>query len=163
MITFSKYFESTIQQGKRILKVLQFGAKTANESMPFGIDSQPIKGMTAIYADTSNNSESVIIGYINTNQLSNAGEIRFYSVDENNVLKSFLWLKNDGTLELNGNTYTAVRFEPLQSGINAKDNLINIELGKIAAVLNSLAPGSYTVTPISTNITNAKSEDVKIK
>jgi hypothetical protein len=163
MITFSKYFESTIQQGKRILKVLQFGAKTANESMPFGIDSQPIKGMTAIYADTSNNSESVIIGYINTNQLSNAGETRFYSVDENNVLKSFLWLKNDGTLELNGNTYTAVRFEPLQSGINAKDNLINIELGKIAAVLNSLAPGSYTVTPISTNITTAKSEDVKIK
>jgi hypothetical protein len=163
MITFSKYKESIISNGKRILKVLEFGPKTANESMPFGYDAQPIKEMTAIYADTSNNSESVIIGYINTNQLSNAGEVRLYSVDENNVLKSFLWLKNDGTLELNGNTYTAVRFEPLQSGINAKDNLINIELGKIAAVLNSLAPGSYTVTPISTNITNAKSEDVKIK
>lgn len=163
MITFSKYFESTLEQGKRILKVLQFGTKTANESMPFGYDAQPIKEMTAIYADTSNNGENVIIGYINKNQIAKAGEVRLYSLDENNALKSFLWLKNDGTLELNGNTYTAVRFEPLQSGINAKDNLINIELGKIATVLNSLAPGSYVVSPISTNITTAKSEDVKVK
>lgn len=162
MITFSKYKESAINAGKRVLKILEFGTKTASESMPFGYDGQPTKDITAIYAETSNNSESVIVGYINKNQLANAGEVRLYSLDENNALKSFLWLKNDGTLELNGNTYTAVRFEPLESGINAKDNLINIELGKIATAIGSLG-GTYTPETISTNITSAKSEDVKVK
>jgi hypothetical protein len=51
MITFSKYFESTIEQGKRILKVLQFATKTPNESMPFGYEAQPIKEMTSVQLD----------------------------------------------------------------------------------------------------------------
>lgn len=159
---FSKVAESFIENGKRVLKVLQFGTKTADEVGPFGIDSNPLKDMTAIYAETSNNSESVIIGYINKNQIAGIGETRLYSLDENAAVKSFIWLKNDGTIELNGNTYSSVRYEPLESGINAKDNLINIELGKISVVLNSLAPGSYTVAPVSTNIASAKNEDVKL-
>lgn len=158
---FSKVAESFIENGKRVLKVLQFGTKTADEVGPFGIDSNPLKDMTAIYAETSNNSESVIIGYINKNQIAGIGETRLYSLDENKAVKSFIWLKNDGTIELNGNTYSSVRYEPLESGINAKDNLINIELGKIATAISSLG-GVYTVAPVFTNITSAKNEDVKL-
>lgn len=161
MISFSKFKEAIIESGKRILKVEQFGVKTADEVAPFGIDANPLKDMVAIYSDTTNASESVILGYINKNQLASSGEVRLYSLDSNKALKSFIWLKNDNTIEFNGNTYSMVRFEPLQSGINAKDNLINVELGKIATVLNSLAPGSYTPLPISTNITTAKNEDLK--
>lgn len=160
-ISFSKFKEFFIENGKRILKVEQFGIKTADEVAPFGIDANPLKDMVAIYSDTTNASESVILGYIDKNKLADSGEIRLYSLDSNKALKSFIWLKNDNTIEFNGNTYSMVRFEPLESGINAKDNLINIELGKIATAISSLG-GVYTVAPVSTNIANAKNEDVKL-
>ena len=162
MIYFSKFFESAVELGKRILKVQQFGAKSANEVSPFGVDANPIKGMTAIYAETSNNSETVVIGYINENQLANRGEVRLYSVDENKALKSFIWLKNDNTIEFNGNSYSSVRFEPLKQGINNKDILINAELAKIATAINAIAPGSYVPGNITTNVDSAKNEDLRM-
>lgn len=162
MVSFSIFKDSALDKGKRILKVLQFGTKTANECMPFGIDSSPIEGMTAIYADTSNNSESVIIGYINTNQIAKAGETRLFSLDANKAVKSYLHLKNDGIIALNGEAYTAARFEPLQSGINAKDVLLNAEFVKIALAISSLG-GSYTPSSITTDISQSQSIDVKIK
>jgi hypothetical protein len=94
------------------------------------------------------------------NKIADSGEIRLYSLDANKALKSFIWLKNDNTIEFNGNTYSMVRFEPLESGISAKDNLINIELGKIATAISSLG-GVYVPASITTNISTAKNEDLK--
>ena len=160
--TFCKYKSFEIQQGKRILKVEQFGIKTASESLPFGIDSCAIENMTAIYVNTSNDAESVIVGYINKNQVAQAGETRLFSVDGSGSVVGYVFLKNDGTLELNGNTYTSTRFEPLKTCLNAQDNLINIELGKIATAISGLG-GVYVPGTVTTNIDNAKSEDVKLK
>ncbi|ASD51623.1 hypothetical protein [Flavobacterium phage V157] len=162
MITFSKFSDAFIDGGKRILKVLQFGAKTADEIAPFGIDSNPIKNMTALYVDTTNSGESAVVGYVNESQLSNKGEVRIYSMDENKAVKSFIWVKNDGSIEFNGNGYSMTRFEPLKQGIQIKDNLINAELAKIATAIGSLG-GTYVVTPVSTNIENAKSINLKIE
>ena len=161
MITFSKISDSILENGNRLFKVLQFGAKTADESAPFGIDSVPLKNMTAIFADTSNSSESVVIGYINENQLANIGEVRLYSLDENKSLKSFIWLKNDNTIEFNGNTYSMVRFEPLKQGLQNTDLAINTELSKIATAINGIVPGAYVPTLIQTDIDLAKNEDLK--
>ena len=66
-LTFSKFKSFTIESGYRILKVFQFGAKTARESMPFGIDSVPLSDMIAIFGSTSENGDNVIVGYINVN------------------------------------------------------------------------------------------------
>ena len=98
MITYAKIKSATIELGKRILKIEEFGAKTASESMPFGMDSNPIADMIAIHSTTSNNAESVIIGYINKNQIAGVGESRLYSLDANGVLKAFVYCKNDGYL-----------------------------------------------------------------
>ena len=162
MITFSKFSESLIEAGKRVLKVMQFGAKTADESAPFGVDSSPIKDMVAIHCETSNNSESVIIGYINESQLAQKGEVRLYSLDENKQLKTFLWLKNNGTLELNGNNYTSVRFSPLQTAIQNTDTALNAEFVKIATAITGLG-GVYTPSAINTDLSNAESNTVKLK
>lgn len=161
MITFSKFFESILDGGKRILKVNQYGPKTADESSPFGIDSNPIKGMTAIYADTSNSSESVVLGVINESQLADNGELRLYSMDSNKVVKSFIWIKKDGTIEFNGNTYSSVRFEPLKTGLNNQNTLINTELSKIASAIGLLG-GVYVPSNILTNIDSAKNDTVKL-
>lgn len=161
MIYFSKFSESVIENGKRILKVLQFGAKTADESSPFGVDSNPIKGMTAIYSDTSNNSESVILGYINESQLAEPGEVRFYSLDSNKAVKAFIWLKANGDIQLNGNTYTSVRFEPLKTGLQNSDNALNAELAKIQTAIGLLG-GSYTRLVVNTDIDESENNTVKL-
>jgi len=163
MITFSKYKSSAIEQGKRILKVFQFGTKTAKESVPFGIDSQPLENFTAIYSETTNKAESVIIGYINKNQLVGAGEIRIYSLDVSGVVKAYVLCDATGRISLNGNEYSSVRFENLETGLNSQNTLINAEFEKIAIAINAIVPGSYNPAPVSTNITTAKSETVKLK
>lgn len=161
MITFSKFSDASIEVGKRILKVLQFGAKSADECLPFGIDSVPLKNMTAVYADTSNDAESVILGVINESQVAESGETRFYSMDVNKVVKSTLWLKKDGTIEFNGNTYSMVRFEPLKTGLQNYDVLVNAELTKIQSAISALG-GVYAKLDVNHNIDSAKSEKNKI-
>jgi len=161
MIYFSKFSDFIIELGKRVLKVSQFGAKTADECLPFGIDSVPIKGMSTIYAETSNDAESLILGIINESQEAESGETRFYSMDENKAVKSVIYLKKDGTIEFNGNTYSMVRFEPLKTGLQNYDVLVNAELVKIQTAISGLG-GVYTRLDVNHNIDSAKSEKNKI-
>jgi len=161
MIYFSKFSDFVIESGKRVLKVLQFGAKSADECLPFGIDSVPIKGMATIYAETSNDAESVILGVINESQEAEAGETRFYSMAANKIVKSTVYLKKDGTIEFNGNTYSMVRFEPLKTGLQNSDTALNAELVKIQTALTGLG-AIYTHVPVVTNIDLSKSEKNKI-
>lgn len=160
MITFAKVKDAVLSNLKRILKVEQFGVKTASESSPFGLDSVPLKNMTAIYSDTSNNSESVILGYINESQLALPGEFRIYSLDSNKNLKSFIWLKVDGSIEINGSSNFAVKYTELQSALSLLSTNINTENTKIAAAI-SLLGGSYIPNPINIDITLAKNETIK--
>lgn len=198
MITFSKAKDFAIHQGKRILQVLQFGAKTAKVASAYGDDSNPINNMTAIYAETSVNSEPVILGYINTQQIAQKGEKRIFSQKENGDLAFEIYLKSDGSCsiksaddstsiqlsqsgeieiknntgnfkitpsgiaQINGATNSPVRFLPMQTAFVAKDVLINAEFAKIATVLNSLAPGSYTPEQITTILAPAQSMLVNI-
>lgn len=162
MISLAKYFSSVIEQGKRILKVTQFGTKTAKECAPFGFDSQPPQGMTAIYAETSNADESVIIGYINKNQLVGVGESRMYSVDGSGAVVAYVLCDSAGRISLNGNAYSSVRFENLQNALNSQNTLINAELSKIATSIGLLG-GSYIVAPVTIDISSSQSSDVKLK
>lgn len=162
MITFSKTDSSIIERAKRILKVFQFGAKTAKEASPYGFDSSPIKGMTAIYAETSNKSEAVVIGYINKNQLAEIGEARIYSTNEAGATMAYIFLKNTGDIHLNGDQYSGVRFEPLAQAVQGMDTAINTELNKISLAITGLG-GTYTAIPLNTNINTSKSPSIKIK
>lgn len=160
MISISKISSSVIEKGYRILKVLEFGPKTADECAPFGDDSNPLKGMSAVFAETSVEGEPVIIGYLNENQLAAAGEKRIYSLKEDGSVSSFIWLNNDGKIQLNGNTDNAVRYAKLEEAINLMDTSINAELTKIVTAISTLG-GSYTMEPIQTDISAAKIDDLK--
>ena len=162
MITLSKFKEASIEAGKRFLKVLQFGAKTAKESYPFGFDSAPLEDYTAIYADTSNKGESVIIGYINRNQVAKLGEARMYALGSSGELLGYVYARDNGVTEINGGEFSAVRFQNLKNAIYDKDQDINIELQKIAVAIVSLG-GSYTPGSIFTNLDSSESSTVKIK
>jgi hypothetical protein len=160
MISLSRVKEITIDSLKRILKVEQFGIKTAFESAPFGVDSSPLKDMIAVYGNTTSDSESVIIGYINENQVAEPGETRLFSLDSNGSLKSYLYLKKDGVIELNGDSNFAVKFNELQTVLNSLASNIDIENAKISAAITALG-GSYIQAPITIDLTPAKNETIK--
>lgn len=162
MATFSKYKSSILESGKRILKVFQFGAKTAKESYPFGFDSVPLEDYTAIYLETSNASESIIVGYINKNQIAKAGEARMYAMGNDGELLGYVYAREDGSIELSGNEFNAVRFSPLNEGLKAQAILINAELTKISNSI-ALLSGVYSPAHIDINIELSESKSVKLK
>lgn len=164
MITFSKFKEAVIESARRILKVEQFGLKTAAEAMPFGEDSQPVKDMVAIFGETSNNAEPVIIGYINKNQVAGPGEKRIFSLDSDGNLATFIWLKSDGTIEIGGDAKNMVRYQELEQGFNQLRTDLNnfittYNLHTHAA--NGGAPPAAQGTPSTADISASKIDEVK--
>ncbi len=157
MITNSIVDSTTTEDGMRMIKVDQFGAKEPYECSPYGFDSNPVKDMTAIYADTSENGEPIIIGYVNENQLADVGELRLY-----NSNKGYIWLKKDDTIELNGNSRTIVAFIDLKTELENTINKLNVELTKIQTSIVALG-GSYVQVNVEVNIDSSEVKDVKVK
>ncbi len=141
---------------QRVSKFLRFGLKdvqTAIQTAPYGIDSNPIKDMIAIYGATSEKGKPVIIGYINKNQLADVGETRIFSTDENGVVKTFIFLQNDGTIEIGGSVDNMVRFSDLETGFNQLKSDYNAHVHASVGALP---------TPISTaSISGSKINEIK--
>jgi len=98
-----KIISTLLKSGRRELKALVNGkldVQTTFESMPFGTDAAPLEKTRAIYTVTDDNGTKVILGYVNTNQKAAPGEHKIYAVDENNVEKAFIHLKNSGDIEI---------------------------------------------------------------
>lgn len=157
MITNAIVDSTSTDDGIRMIKVEQFGAKEPYECSPFGFDSNPIKDMVAIYSDTSENGEPVIIGYINENQLSEPGELRLYNSD-----KGYIWIRNNNTIELNGDKRTIVAFQDLKTELENTIVKVNAELVKIQTAITALG-GAYTQTNVEVNIDSSEVKDVKVK
>lgn len=149
---------------RRIVKILRLGksdVQTAFEVGSYGIDSNPVKDMVAIYAESSVKGEVVIVGYITKNKVAQTGELRLYSTNAQGTEQTYAYLKNDGTIELAGNADNLVRFVALNTALQAQVGLINVELGKIATAINAIVPGAYIPTPITLNITASKVNELK--
>lgn len=172
MIKIVKIISSTIDAGRRIIKMLRLGKddiQTSYEAMPFGVDSVPIKDLIALQMETGEKGKTVIVGYINKKQIADVGELRIYATNSAGVEQGSVYLKNTGEaqingtfIELNGAVNTAVKFAPLQTSLSAQDALINTNFTQIAAVLNTLAPGAYVPTVVTTNIASAQEPTVKM-
>jgi hypothetical protein len=161
-MTFSLVKENLLSKGKRILKVLQYGAKTASVTGPYGDDSSPLKDMIAIYAPTDESGDAVIMGYINKHQISKPGEKRIFSENPDGSLSCSIHLKANGICEIGEASDFAVRHTPLDTGLQNQNALINAEFAKVALAINAIVPGSYSPGTINIDISNAKIEKTKI-
>ena len=146
------------------IKVLRFGKEdivTPLVSLPYGIDSKPIKNKRGVISDTRKKGKNVILGYLLESEKTESGEIRLYATDDDGVEKFYVHLKKDGTCEIGGDVDNMVRYIPLNAGLQAEKTLINAELAKIAVAINAIVPNSYAVTPISVDISAAKIDEIK--
>lgn len=158
-----KVISTAIVKAQRIVKVLRYGTndiQTASAVAPYGVDSNPISGMIAVYAPTVDIAKKVIIGYINKNALADVGEYRTFATDADGNVQFYTWLKKDGTYEIGGAADNAVRYSKLNDGLQSAAGDINTELGKIAAAISSLG-GTYTLTPLNLDISASKINEVK--
>lgn len=162
MITFCKLKSFEITAGERILKVEQYGVKTADFVSSFGEDSVALVGSTAIYADTGNAGDKVILGYINKNQLSKvkSGEKRIFSLKEDGSLSIDIYLKNDGKIELGGNEDNLVRYEALNNSLQDFVAKLQVELTAIASGLSGVG-GVYIPGDVSLDASTSKIDELQ--
>lgn len=126
--------------------------------------------MKAIYGATQVNGRPVIIGYINPNVLADTGETRLYSTNAAGVLKNYLWLKNDGTIEIGGSDDFMVRFsklkevtDELQNDLTTLKNVFSTwtPVSNDGGAALKLAAATWYGTPISKDINEAKIAEIK--
>ena len=163
MIKISTVKSTIVDAGKRIVKILRLGrsdVQTSNESMPFGVDANPLKGMTAIQVETGVKGKTIVIGYVNTEQLAKVGEIRIFAADSTGV-KSFVHCKANGNVHVNGEINTAVAFVPLNAVLQKLSVDINANLTAIAASIAT--PGlPYAPVPVVIDASPAQVQSVKL-
>lgn len=163
-MTLSIVKENIIKAGKRALKVMEFGAKTADVVSDFGDDSSPLKDMIAVYGKTSESGDSIIVGYLNSNQISQPGEKRIFSLKEDGSLSFAIHLKNDGTCEIGGDVDNAVRYSKLEEAFNELKSDMNTFIDSYNLhqhPANGLAPPTVIAVESTADITGAKIDEIK--
>lgn len=162
------YISSTIKNAIRKLTVVRFGKTdivTANECLPFGVDSQGIPNMIAVYSDTKINGEPVIIGWLNRSAIANVGEIRLFSTDSSGSPVYNVKLSNEGILYMgvSKNFDTSyndflVKFNELKAGFDQLVNDYNAHTHETGTGESSI-PTTLSVASIdASKISNIKVE-----
>jgi hypothetical protein len=174
MITIVQTISNSIKDAVRYIKAVRYSSTDVvvpKSVLPAGIDSVPIKDMMAAYAkDESGNG--VLLGYFNKSLLANEGEIRIFSIDNSGTVKAYAYCKSDGNLVLNGTADNAVRYSPLNTGLQNEVTIINSNFTAIAATitamlakLNPIAPTStippYVPTSVTLDISSSKINTIK--
>jgi hypothetical protein len=146
--------------------------KDSFQVLPPGIDSSPLpddQGVVIVIDQTE--GKTVAVGVYPDPQ-AEAGEVRLYSRDDNRNERSVLWLKKDGTIEVNGSADNAVAFSDLKSGFDQLKSDFNILVGKYNAhghivttpdtINGTAAPTTTTGTSSNANIDSSKVDTVKL-
>ena len=155
MISISRIKKATAE----FIKIIRFGNNdilTANPVNNANVDSTPIDTGVAIFAETSNNSEPIILGYINENNTADKGEITIYSQNSSGARMIELKIKNNGTIELGGNVDNIMKYGIFNSIIQTFINQINTQLVTACALI------PYTWVPVTADFSTAKVNNVKV-
>lgn len=123
MIWLTKTLSTAIDSANRLIQKVQRLGKsdiqTAPVSAPYGVDSNAIKDMVAVYAETSMKGQQVIIGYINKNAIAEVGGLRLFSTDDTGKEQFYVYLRASNNLELGGTARHLARFEELKTAFNS--------------------------------------------
>ena len=173
MIFRTKLLSTSLDDLKRrIAKILVTGLKdvrTAPEAAPYGTDSNPIDGMTAIFAETGQKGKQVVVGYLNKNLMAAKGEHRIFSTDSNGELKFYIWLHSDGTCDFGGNANHLTQYEALKAAFDQLktdfNNLVSVYNTHVHSGVTtgsgSSGPTPNSGTSSSADMSGAKLDNLK--
>lgn len=150
------------EEGFRIAKVEQYGLKTVDICEGFGEDTYPLPESTAVMLETENNGNPVLIGYIFPDKKTALGEKRSFSLKEDGSISAYIWFRNNGNLEFNGNDDNLVKYAALKAKCDELENFITTELTKIQTAITGVG-GAYTPAILNFDISGSKSNDLLCK
>ena len=172
-----KVISTIITGGATMIKFLGSGkndVQEKNQISPFGVDSNPIKDLIAVYSPTSEIGNEVIIGYIQRSQIADPGEIRIFSTNAEGDEQISLYLKKDGTAEFGGSADNMVRYSELKSAfdelkgdfnslVNAYNSHIHVTTATVGAtpVPGVIATPTTLGSASSADISPAKIDEIK--
>lgn len=144
---------------------------TAIQYGPFGSDSNPPTGSTAIYARTEMDGKEVCIGVMSKEFLAESGEHRIFSTDKDVAFKFNIWLRADGTALLGDSNVPAdyTNFAVKYNELKADMDEIKATMNSNAAVFNAhthilaLSVGTGTAAPSVTQEQNNNTDFSNIK
>jgi len=127
-----------------------------------GDDSRPLPSDSTAYIENNNIGGKSAVGFLDTENppVSGDGERRLYSRDAGSNIVAIIFLKKDGTIQLNSGSDFAVRFSALETAYNELQAKFN------AHVHGGVEPGTgstaTTTTPSVGNISLSKITDIKV-
>lgn len=177
MIDFVKVIESTLDTLGVKVKFTRMGRDDVRETEQItapGFESRPVKDMIAVYARTGHDGDDMVIGYLVKNAITDVGESRMFSTDEDGNEVFSIHLKNDGTAEIGGDADNMVRYSKLEEAFNQLkqdfdnhvsnyNSHIHITTATVgpSAVPGTISPTVSSSTPSTADITPAKIDEIK--
>ena len=166
---------TTLANARRTIKMYLFGvAKDVRESMPYGYDSCPVQGVTAIYTTTGTDDYRYIVGYENTYQITTAGQTRIYSTDTDGGNSFNIFLDNNGQCYLGHpidfssyNDYLT-KFNEMQTAFNQfRDDFNNFITTEYNSHTHPSAAGETSApvilaTPTEADMSGAKTDNIHV-
>lgn len=161
------------ENGYRIIKVIRMGDKdvqTGDQVTPAGVDSCPHPEENAIFADTLAMEQSLILGYMIEDQITEPGEIRIYSTDAKGKTLTQVYVRKDATIELGMNPDDwAVKYSKLEQSFNELQGKVNALVTAFNTHTHIVDIGNITALPVAApaqsstaDITQAKAANIKI-
>jgi hypothetical protein len=120
-----------------------------------GDDSPPLPEDRVFIVKKDGSGEYAIVGVLAKSQGAEPGEKKLYSRDANGNTKGLIYIKKDGTIELNGNTDFAVSYNDLNLALQTFKTAINV-------LFATKLDGGGTTGTLTLDLSGAKVEKVKL-
>lgn len=120
-----------------------------------GEDTAPVNGDKVVILEVARNYKIAVATKDLITAAVNAGERKFYSRNAAGAILATIYLKDDGTIEINGNTTTAVKYEPLDAGLQSFVIALN-------AFFATKVDGPGTPGALAIDISGAQESTIKL-
>ena len=157
---------SAINRFYRIIKSVWGNnvTETSNLAVPYGMDCNPPQNEITVVAETGNNSDSIVVGFVTKNVLEDLvlGECGLYAKDANGGIVATIKMRNSGDVEVNGNDDFMVRFSKLEEAFNELQDRYNELAQRWSIFANAYVPGGPTVQGSPPTASNADLSEADI-
>jgi len=168
MIAICKAIGTSLVNGCRYIKAVVTGKSDVQETLQvtqFGIDSNPVDNINAVYANTLVNNLPVALGIIYDSgkyNIAEKGETRLFSTSGNGTLMFNVWLRADGSI-LIGQSPTPSDYVNFLIKWNEFDTTMQAyltDLNEAIAALATSAGGAYA-PPTPPDFNSSKTDNIK--